>query len=156
MFSADMMSTKQLQMKTALRAITLEPIMLIDGACSNAMIILMENIQMIKICRYTFQFSEEVRYRFWNNIFSNALSLIYNYLSFVCNWLSTFPQVCANLPDYEEENMLVQRELSMFTFYNSIVLSVVSLIFILFMGAWSDMYGRKVIYPLSLYSNNGI
>lgn len=40
--------------------------------------------------------------------------------------------------------MAVQRELTVFTFYNSIIMSVLPLIFVLFMGAWSDKYGRKV------------
>lgn len=56
----------------------------------------------------------------------------------------TLPQVCNNLSAHEERNVLVQREFSVFTFYNSIIMSVIPLIFVLFMGAWSDIYGRKV------------
>ncbi|XP_018012119.1 proton-coupled folate transporter [Hyalella azteca] len=109
---AAMLWTRALQV---IKATTLEPAMLVDGAASNAMIILMENVQMIKTCTHTLGFSEEV---------------------------------CNNLSLHEEANILVQKELSMFTFYNSIILSIVALLFILFMGAWSDVYGRK--FPLVL------
>lgn len=60
--------------------------------------------------------------------------------------------MCGNLSDYDEHNVAVQRELTVFTFYNSIIMSVMPLIYVLFMGAWSDKYGRKVsvtMIPLS-------
>ncbi|XP_042220976.1 proton-coupled folate transporter-like [Homarus americanus] len=97
----------------AMRSITVEPIMLLDGACKEAMLIFIENVQMNKICSVS---------------------------------LGLSPEICANLTNHKEESVLVQREFSLFTFYNSIIMSVLPLIFVLFMGAWSDKYGRK--FPL--------
>ncbi|XP_071520098.1 solute carrier family 46 member 2-like [Panulirus ornatus] len=94
-----------------LRTITVEPVMLVDGACKEAMLLFIENVQMNKICSVN---------------------------------LGLSPEVCANLSAHPEENVRVQREFSVFTFYNSIILSVLPLIFVLFMGAWSDKYGRKI------------
>ncbi|XP_069959636.1 LOW QUALITY PROTEIN: proton-coupled folate transporter-like [Cherax quadricarinatus] len=96
---------------TAVRTITVEPVMLIDGACKEAMLLFVENVQMNKICSVNLGFS---------------------------------PEVCANLSAHPEESVRVQREFSIFTFYNSIILSVLPLIFVQFMGAWSDKYGRKI------------
>ncbi|KAF2364288.1 Major facilitator superfamily [Trinorchestia longiramus] len=103
------------KMLEAVRATTLEPVMFIEGATINAMVILMENVQMFKTCTNTLDFPNEV---------------------------------CYNLVNHTEENIAVQKELSVFIFYDSIILSVVSFLFILFMGAWSDVYGRK--FPLLL------
>ncbi|XP_063615444.1 lysosomal proton-coupled steroid conjugate and bile acid symporter SLC46A3-like [Penaeus indicus] len=99
----------------ALKAVTLEPVMLIDGACNQAMMLLAENVQMNKICTVNLNISAEV---------------------------------CSNLSSHHEENILVQRELSIFAFYNSIIMSVLPFLIVLFMGAWSDRYGRKI--PLLL------
>ncbi|XP_069180626.1 lysosomal proton-coupled steroid conjugate and bile acid symporter SLC46A3 [Procambarus clarkii] len=96
---------------TALRAITVEPVMLVDGACKEAMLLFIENVQMNKICSVN---------------------------------LGLPSHVCANLSAHPEESVRVQREFSVFTFYNSIILSVLPLVFVLFMGAWSDKYGRKI------------
>ncbi|KAK8724268.1 hypothetical protein OTU49_011310, partial [Cherax quadricarinatus] len=101
----------------ALRDITVEPVMLIDGACKEAMLLFGENVQMNKICSVNLGFS---------------------------------PEVCANLSAHPEESVRVQREFSIFTFYNSIILSVLPLIFVLFMGAWSDKYGRKIPLLMTL------
>ncbi|KAK8724276.1 hypothetical protein OTU49_011315, partial [Cherax quadricarinatus] len=102
---------------TAVRTITVEPVMLIDGACKEAMLLFVENVQMNKICSVNLGFS---------------------------------PEVCANLSAHPEESVRVQREFSIFTFYNSIILSVLPLIFVLFMGAWSDKYGRKIPLLITL------
>ncbi|XP_042858957.1 proton-coupled folate transporter-like [Penaeus japonicus] len=99
----------------ALKAVTLEPVMLIDGACNQAMMLLIENVQMNKICTVNLNFSSEI---------------------------------CSNLSSHHEENIRVQKELSIFTFYNSIIMSVIPFVIVLFMGAWSDRYGRKI--PLLL------
>ncbi|XP_066960801.1 solute carrier family 46 member 2-like [Macrobrachium rosenbergii] len=101
----------------ALKSISVEPVMLIDGACNQAMLLFIENIQMNKICSVNLGFPAKV---------------------------------CENLTDHPEENVLVQKEFSLFSFYNSIILSVPALIFVLFMGAWSDKYGRKIPLLLTL------
>nr|XP_045619011.1 proton-coupled folate transporter-like [Procambarus clarkii] len=102
---------------TALRAITVEPVMLVDGACKEAMLLFIENVQMNKICSVN---------------------------------LGLPSHVCANLSAHPEESVRVQREFSVFTFYNSIILSVLPLVFVLFMGAWSDKYGRKIPILMTL------
>lgn len=104
-------------LSSAIREMTVEPIMLMDGACKEAMLIYSENVQMNKICTVKLGYSAEV---------------------------------CKNLSDYEEHNVAVQRELTVFTFYNSIIMSVLPLIYVLFMGAWSDKYGRKIPIMISL------
>ncbi|XP_045132812.1 proton-coupled folate transporter-like [Portunus trituberculatus] len=97
--------------RAVLGAITVEPVMLVDGACKEAMLIYTENVQMNKICSVKLGYS---------------------------------PEVCANLTAHPQESVNVQREFSLFAFYNSILMSIPPLIFILFMGAWSDKYGRKI------------
>lgn len=94
-----------------LETVSVEPVMLVDGACKEAMLLFIENVQLNKICSVKLGFSEEV---------------------------------CGNLTAYPEHSVSVQREFSMFAFYNSIIMSVLPLIYVLFMGAWSDKYGRRV------------
>ncbi|XP_064120874.1 lysosomal proton-coupled steroid conjugate and bile acid symporter SLC46A3-like [Macrobrachium nipponense] len=97
--------------------VTVEPVMLIDGACNQAMMLFIENVQMNKICTVNLNISAEK---------------------------------CANLSAHPEDNVLVQREFSIFAFYNSIIMSVLPLLFVLFMGAWSDKYGRKIPLLMTL------
>ncbi|XP_066960671.1 lysosomal proton-coupled steroid conjugate and bile acid symporter SLC46A3-like [Macrobrachium rosenbergii] len=104
----------------AFKSISVEPVMLIDGACNQAMQLFVENVQMNKICSVNLGFSA---------------------------------QICENLADHPEENVLVQKEFSLFSFYNSILLSVPALIFVLFIGSWSDKYGRKIPLLLTLLSH---
>ncbi|ROT74993.1 hypothetical protein C7M84_006477 [Penaeus vannamei] len=101
----------------ALRAVSVEPVMLVDGACNQAMLLFIENVQMNKICSIN---------------------------------LGLPDQVCNNLSEHPEEDVLVQREFSVFAFYNSIIMSIIPLIFVLFMGAWSDKYGRKIPLLMTL------
>ncbi|XP_071520085.1 lysosomal proton-coupled steroid conjugate and bile acid symporter SLC46A3-like [Panulirus ornatus] len=116
-FSSRMVGGVMARIVAALRTVTVEPVMLVDGACKEAMLLYAENVQMNKICSVK---------------------------------LGLPPEVCANLSAHPEENVRVQREFSVFTFYNSIILSVLPLIFVLFMGAWSDKYGRKVPLLMTL------
>ncbi|XP_068222433.1 lysosomal proton-coupled steroid conjugate and bile acid symporter SLC46A3-like [Palaemon carinicauda] len=105
------------QFLNALKSMSVEPVMLIDGACNQAMLLFIENAQMNKICSVNLDFP---------------------------------PEVCENLADHPEESVLVQKYLSIFAFYNSIIMSVPSLLFVLFMGAWSDLYGRKIPILITL------
>ena len=43
-----------------LRTVTVEPVMLLDGACKEAMLIYTENVQMNKICSVKLGYSHEV------------------------------------------------------------------------------------------------
>ncbi|XP_071526054.1 probable peptidoglycan muropeptide transporter SLC46 isoform X2 [Panulirus ornatus] len=58
--------------------------------------------------------------------------------------LNLTSEMCANLSHYPEENIKMQQAFSMFGMYNGIIMAFLPLFFILFMGAWSDKYGRKV------------
>ncbi|XP_037794952.1 proton-coupled folate transporter-like [Penaeus monodon] len=101
----------------ALKSVSVEPVMLVDGACNQAMLLFIENVQMNKICSIK---------------------------------LGLPDQVCNNLSEHPEKDVLVQREFSVFAFYNSIIMSIIPLIFVLFMGAWSDKYGRKIPLLMTL------
>ncbi|XP_053631244.1 probable peptidoglycan muropeptide transporter SLC46 [Cherax quadricarinatus] len=63
----------------------------------------------------------------------------------VCRVSSGFSQqVCDNLKSEPAASVEVQQRYSVFALYNSIIAAALPLFFILFMGAWSDKYGRKV------------
>ncbi|KAK7078452.1 hypothetical protein SK128_014708, partial [Halocaridina rubra] len=53
-------------------------------------------------------------------------------------------EVCENISSYPEQNLQLQQKFSVFGMYNGIILAFLPLFFILFMGAWSDKYGRKI------------
>ena len=62
-------------------------------------------------------------------------------------------EICSNLTSYKNETDLQQKEASIFLMYHSLVTSIIPLFFILFMGAWSDKYGRKVPLCLSIFGH---
>lgn len=96
---------------TALGSISVEPIMLLDGLAYSNMVVLVENLQMDKVCQVN---------------------------------LNQTVEVCANLSQYNDVKNSMSKEVSVFAMYNGIIMAVIPLFFILFMGAWSDKYGRKV------------
>lgn len=49
----------------AFHTMTVEPVMLIDGACKEAMLLYTENVHMNKICSVKLGYSEEVRVCVW-------------------------------------------------------------------------------------------
>ncbi|XP_064092217.1 probable peptidoglycan muropeptide transporter SLC46 [Macrobrachium nipponense] len=53
-------------------------------------------------------------------------------------------EICLNLKAHHNASVTVQQKYSVFALYNGIIGAVLPLFFILFMGAWSDKYGRKV------------
>ncbi|XP_063600730.1 proton-coupled folate transporter-like [Penaeus indicus] len=53
-------------------------------------------------------------------------------------------EVCGSLKAHPQASVEVQRRFSVFAFYNGVIAAALPLFFILFMGAWSDKYGRKV------------
>ncbi|XP_068239196.1 lysosomal proton-coupled steroid conjugate and bile acid symporter SLC46A3-like [Palaemon carinicauda] len=68
----------------------------------------------------------------------------------ICEVSIGHPQeVCSNLLNHTAENIEVQKAYSLFAFKNSIMMSVLPLIFVLFMGAWSDKYGRKIPFLMT-------
>lgn len=58
--------------------------------------------------------------------------------------LNLTQEVCSNLSNHPDENIAMQQYFSVFGMYNGIIMAFLPLFFILFMGAWSDKYGRKV------------
>ncbi|XP_071520051.1 proton-coupled folate transporter-like [Panulirus ornatus] len=104
----------------AVRLATLEPVMLLDGACNQAMLIIMENVQMQKICSLK---------------------------------LGLSPEVCQNLSMYEEETIQVQQAFTRFSLYNSILMSLLPAFVGIFLGAWSDKYGRKIPLLVTLLAH---
>ena len=53
-------------------------------------------------------------------------------------------EVCQNISQYPELRKEQQQAVSIFSMNNAIIMSILPLFFILFMGAWSDKYGRKI------------
>ncbi|XP_047481677.1 proton-coupled folate transporter-like [Penaeus chinensis] len=53
-------------------------------------------------------------------------------------------EVCGALKAHPQASVEVQQRFSVFAFYNGVIAAALPLFFILFMGAWSDKYGRKV------------
>ena len=63
----------------------------------------------------------------------------------VCRVTCGFTEdVCQDLKTHNEASVEVQKSYSVFALYNGIIAAALPLFFILFMGAWSDKYGRKV------------
>ena len=52
-------------------------------------------------------------------------------------------EICANLSAYPEENLEHQKAFSDFGMWYGVVTAILPLFFVLFVGAWSDKYGRK-------------
>ncbi|XP_047488254.1 uncharacterized protein LOC125038729 [Penaeus chinensis] len=99
------------RIREALRSVTVEPLMLLDGVAFSSMHVYIENLQMERVCRVSAGLGAEV-----------------------CGALKAHPQASVE----------VQRRFSVFAFYNGVIAAALPLFFILFMGAWSDKYGRKV------------
>lgn len=55
-----MVETAVVWMRNVLGSITVEPVMLVDGACKEAMLIYTENVQMNKICSVKLGYPPEV------------------------------------------------------------------------------------------------
>jgi len=53
-------------------------------------------------------------------------------------------QVCSNISAYTEESKHYQEKFGYFQQKNGVLMSILPLFFILFVGAWSDKYGRKL------------
>ncbi|KAK7075055.1 hypothetical protein SK128_006948 [Halocaridina rubra] len=109
------LKSKMLKAKTTIRnvfsAMTVEPLMLLDGLAFSNIHVYIENLQMDRVCRVSAGFSEDI---------------------------------CENLKSNQEASVEVQQKYSVFALYNGIIAAALPLFFILFMGAWSDKYGRKV------------
>ncbi len=76
------------------------------------------------------------------------------YISKVCKVNLAFgEEVCENIqqPEYNEQQIAVQKYVSQLNIYNSVLQAVPSVLFALFAGPWSDTNGRKFILLFSLF-----
>ncbi len=76
------------------------------------------------------------------------------YISKVCKVNLAFgEEVCENIqqPEYNEQQIAVQKYVSQLNIYNSVLQAVPSVLFALFAGPWSDTNGRKFIILFSLF-----
>ncbi|CAL4147784.1 unnamed protein product, partial [Meganyctiphanes norvegica] len=64
-------------------------------------------------------------------------------------------EVCDNLNKHKEESIRMQQDFSVFNMYNGMIMSFIPLFFILFVGAWSDKYGRKVPLLMAMIGHFG-
>ena len=104
------------RMLACLSTLSVEPVMLLDGLGYSNMVVLVENLQMDKVCQVNLNHTKEV---------------------------------CDNLTHHRSVKEAMTKEVSVFAMYNGIIMAVIPLFFILFIGAWSDKYGRKVPLVLS-------
>ena len=62
-------------------------------------------------------------------------------------------EICENITVHEKENLELQQYFSYFGMYNGIIMAFLPLFFILFMGAWSDKYGRKIPLVIATFGH---
>ncbi|TRY72725.1 hypothetical protein TCAL_00269 [Tigriopus californicus] len=82
------------------------------------------------------------------------------YISKVCKVnLALGEDVCDNIQDHNEEQVLVQKYVSKLKIYNRVLQSIPSLLFTVLAGPWSDVYGRKTFLISSMFGfvfNNAV
>ncbi|TRY72153.1 hypothetical protein TCAL_00254 [Tigriopus californicus] len=73
------------------------------------------------------------------------------YITKVCKVnLALGDEICDNIQDHNEEQVLVQRYVSKLNIYNRVLQAVPSFIFAVVAGPWSDVYGRRTFLILSI------
>ncbi|XP_068219406.1 probable peptidoglycan muropeptide transporter SLC46 [Palaemon carinicauda] len=66
----------------------------------------------------------------------------------VCNERNYTSEICANITAHPDIQAQVQKQVTLINMYKDLITVIPSVFFVLFIGAWSDKYGRKV--PLTL------
>ena len=57
--------------------------------------------------------------------------------------------VCDNLvTDYKDENELIQENVAQFSVYKTLISSIFPIFFAFYLGAWADLFGRKLLLLL--------
>lgn len=82
------------------------------------------------------------------------------YISKVCKVnLALGDEICDNIQDHNEQQILVQRYVSKLNIYNRVLQAIPSLLFALLAGPWSDVYGRRTFLISSIFGfvfNNSV
>ena len=74
------------------------------------------------------------------------------YINKVCNVNLAFGEdICANITHHKEEQIEVQRYVSMLQSYNGILQAIPAIVYSAFAGPWSDKYGRKPLIILAAF-----
>lgn len=71
-------------------------------------------------------------------------------LAKVCREQQYGTDICANLSSHHEEQASVQRIVSTINMYIELLTNIPGVFFVLFLGSWSDKYGRKIPMTLPL------
>ena len=58
--------------------------------------------------------------------------------------------VCNDLVDYEDANKIVQDEAASFSVYQTLVATIFPIFFSFYLGAWCDLFGRKLLFKVYL------
>ena len=57
--------------------------------------------------------------------------------------------VCDNLvTDYKDENEIIQENVAQFSVYKTLISSIFPIFFAFYLGAWADLFGRKLLLLL--------
>lgn len=68
----------------------------------------------------------------------------------MCKEFQYDADICANLSSHPEEQVSVQQVVSTINMYTELVTNIPAVFFVLFLGSWSDKYGRKIPMTLPL------
>ncbi|KAK7083801.1 hypothetical protein SK128_012844, partial [Halocaridina rubra] len=71
----------------------------------------------------------------------------------VCRELHYSEEICANLTQHEEEQIIVQKGVTLINMYRQLLTAVPNIVFVIFIGSWSDKYGRKLPLTLPLFGS---
>ena len=74
------------------------------------------------------------------------------YIEKVCKVNLNFTEeICDNIQEHKEEQILVQQYVSELKVYNSVIQAIFPCLFALFAGPWSDRHGRRVLIICSVF-----
>ncbi|XP_042208942.1 solute carrier family 46 member 3-like isoform X2 [Homarus americanus] len=71
----------------------------------------------------------------------------------VCREQHNEPAICANLSSYPDKQASVQQVVTIINMYSSLMTNIPAVFFVLFLGSWSDIHGRKIPMIVPLVGN---